>query len=144
MAFGLEKQTSIKWEWSSHSWPMCACMLSRVQLFATPWIVACQDSPSIGFPRQEYGNGFHFLLQRIFPTQGSNPCLLHWQADSLPLSQMEAHKQSFSKWQFKKSDDTIMKKFWLPNSDPVFFCTGNQGYSLLCSVFRELHAWKST
>ena len=30
----------------------------------------------------------HFLLQRIFPIQGSNPsllCLLHWQADSLPL-----------------------------------------------------------
>ena len=25
-------------------------------------------------------------LQGIFPTQGSNPCLLHWQADSLPLS----------------------------------------------------------
>ena len=23
----------------------------------------------------------------IFPDQGSNPCLLHWQADSLPLSQ---------------------------------------------------------
>ena len=22
----------------------------------------------------------------IFPSQGSNPCLLHWQADSLPLS----------------------------------------------------------
>ena len=27
----------------------------------------------------------HSLLQRIFPTQGSNPCLLHWQAVSLPL-----------------------------------------------------------
>ena len=27
-----------------------------------------------------------FLLQGIFPTQGSNPYLLHWQADSLPLS----------------------------------------------------------
>ena len=29
----------------------------------------------------------HFLLQRIFPTQGLNPCLLcllHWQAGSLP------------------------------------------------------------
>ena len=24
---------------------------------------------------------------RIFPGQGSNPCLLHWQVDSLPLSQ---------------------------------------------------------
>ena len=30
--------------------------------------------------------GGHFLLQVIFPTQGSNPSLLHWQADSLPLS----------------------------------------------------------
>ena len=34
------------------------------------------------------GVGCHFLLQGIFPTLGSNPCLLHllhWQADSLPL-----------------------------------------------------------
>ena len=32
--------------------------------------------------------GCHFLLQGIFPTQGSNLrllCLLHWQAASLPL-----------------------------------------------------------
>ena len=32
--------------------------------------------------------GCHALLQRIFPTQGSNPsllCLLHWQVISLPL-----------------------------------------------------------
>ena len=34
------------------------------------------------------GVDYHFLLQRIFPTQGLNPCLLcllHWQAGSLPL-----------------------------------------------------------
>ena len=33
--------------------------------------------------------GCHFLLQGIFPTQGSNPhllCLLHWQVDSLWLA----------------------------------------------------------
>ena len=30
--------------------------------------------------------GCHFLFQRIFPTQGLNPHLLHWQVDSLPLS----------------------------------------------------------
>ena len=30
--------------------------------------------------------GSHSLLQGIFLTQGSNLCLLHWQADSLPLS----------------------------------------------------------
>ena len=33
------------------------------------------------------GMGFHFLLQGIFPIQGSNLHLLHWQADFfLPLS----------------------------------------------------------
>ena len=34
------------------------------------------------------GVGCHFLLQGIFPTHGLNPCLfclLHWQADFLPL-----------------------------------------------------------
>ena len=51
--------------------------LSRVLLFATPWTVAYQAPPSMGFSSQEYGVGCHFLLQRIFPTQGSNPGLLH-------------------------------------------------------------------
>ena len=32
--------------------------------------------------------GCHFLLQGIFPTQGSNLCLLHGQIDSLPLSHL--------------------------------------------------------
>ena len=30
--------------------------------------------------------GCHFLLQEIFPVQGSNPCVLHWQVDSLLLN----------------------------------------------------------
>ena len=30
--------------------------------------------------------GCHALLQGIFPTQGLNPHLLHWQAGSLPLA----------------------------------------------------------
>ena len=37
------------------------------------------------FPGRNTGGGCHFLLQGIFPTQGSNTHLLHWQADSLPL-----------------------------------------------------------
>ena len=32
-------------------------VLSRVQLFATPWAIACQYPPSVGFPRQEYWSG---------------------------------------------------------------------------------------
>ena len=31
--------------------------LSRVRLFATPWTVAYQVSPSMGFSRQEYWSG---------------------------------------------------------------------------------------
>ena len=44
-------------------------------------------------PGKNTGMGCHFLLQRIFPTQGSNPCLLyllHWQVDSLPLRHLES------------------------------------------------------
>ena len=41
-------------------------------------------------PGKNTGEGFHFLLQGTFPTQGSNPCLLHWQAGSLPLATREA------------------------------------------------------
>ena len=33
--------------------------------------------------------GCHFLLQGIVLTQGLNPCLLHWQADSLPLHKIK-------------------------------------------------------
>ena len=39
-------------------------------------------------PGKNTGMGCHFLLQGIFPTQGSNPCLfclLLWQAGSSPL-----------------------------------------------------------
>ena len=62
---------------------------SHVLLFATPWTVACQAPLSTGSPGKNTGVGCHALLQGIFPTQGSNPprlCLLHWQADSLPLA----------------------------------------------------------
>ena len=47
--------------------------LSRVQLFGTAWTVAYQAPLSIRFPSP--GVDCHFLLQGIFPTQGSNPGL---------------------------------------------------------------------
>ena len=34
-------------------------------------------------PGMNTGVGCHFLLQGIFPTQGSNLHFLHWQVDSL-------------------------------------------------------------
>ena len=53
------------------------------------------NSPGISWPwdcsGQNTGVGCHFLLQGIFPIQGSNLSLLllcYWQADSLPLSHL--------------------------------------------------------
>ena len=71
---------------------MIACVLSCfscVQLFATPWTVAHQAPLPMEeqeFPGKHTGVGCHAFLQGIFPTQGADLCLLHWQADSLPLS----------------------------------------------------------
>ena len=36
------------------------CNLSDVQLFATPWTVACKAPLSMGFFRQEYWSGLPF------------------------------------------------------------------------------------
>ena len=36
---------------------VCAQSLSRVRLFATPWIAACHTPLSTGFSRQEYWSG---------------------------------------------------------------------------------------
>ena len=36
-------------------------LLNHVQLFATPWTVACQAPPSMGFSKQEYWNGLPSL-----------------------------------------------------------------------------------
>ena len=44
-------------------------------------ISSCHFSSVVVVPGLSY-----FMARGIFPDQGSNPCLLHWQADSLPLS----------------------------------------------------------
>ena len=50
----------------------CVCVksLSRVQLFATPWTVAYQASPSMGFSRQEYWSGLPFPSPGDLPNLG--------------------------------------------------------------------------
>ena len=73
--------------------------------FVTPWTIIHQASLSMGFPSQEYRNGLSFLLQGLFHTQVSNPCLPPWQADSLPLS-----NQGSPSWLLKKK-----KKRFLPS-----------------------------
>ena len=58
--------------------------LSRVQLFATPWTVAYQAPPSMGFSRQECWSGLPFPSPGDLPDPGMEPGSPALQADSLP------------------------------------------------------------
>ena len=86
------------------------CMITCAQLYLTlcdPMDCSPPDSPVLEIFWQ---SGCHFLLQGIFPTQGSNPCLLylmHWRVCVLShfsLVQLfvtvwtEAHQAALSMW----------------------------------------------
>ena len=68
---------------------LCSPMGCKPSRFLCLW-----DSPG-----KNTGVDCHALLHGIFPTQGSNPCLLcllHWQADSLPLEPPEKCKNNYT------------------------------------------------
>ena len=46
-------------------WKVKVKLLSRVQLLATPWTAVHQAPPSMGFPRQEYWSGVHYMNIKI-------------------------------------------------------------------------------
>ena len=52
----------------------------------SPWTVAYQAPLSMGFPKQEYWNGFPFPFPGDLPDPGIKPASPTWQADSLLLS----------------------------------------------------------
>ena len=58
--------------------------LSRVRLFATPWTVAYQAPPSVGFSRQEWWSGLPFPSPGDLPNPGIEPGSPALQADALP------------------------------------------------------------
>ena len=58
--------------------------LSRVQLFVTPWTVAHQAPPSMGFSRQEYWSGLPFPSLGGPPDPRIEPGSPALQADASP------------------------------------------------------------
>ena len=48
-------------------------LLSRVRLFGTPWTVAYQAPPSMGFSRQGYWDGFPFPSPGDLSDPGTEP-----------------------------------------------------------------------
>ena len=58
--------------------------LSCVRLFATPWTVAYQAPPSMGFSRQECWSGLPFPSPGDLPNPGIEPRSPALRADALP------------------------------------------------------------
>ena len=69
-------------------------------LFATAWTVACRLLYSWNFPGKNIGVGRHSLLQHIFPTEGSNPYLVHCRQILNQLSYQGLHREFFKIKQF--------------------------------------------
>ena len=59
-------------------------LLSPVWLFATPWTVAYQVPPSMGFSGQECWSGLPFPSPGDLPNPGIKPRSPALQADALP------------------------------------------------------------
>ena len=82
----------------------CCCLVTKSRLTLL-WPYGLKTSRVLclwDFPGKNTGVGCYFLLQGIFPTQGLNPSLLHWQADCLPLSHQCESIKYYIEW--KKLD----------------------------------------
>ena len=65
---------------------ICVCVLSHVQLFATPWTVAFQASLSMELSRQKYWSSLPLLIPKDVPDPGIEPaslasCIVRWILD---------------------------------------------------------------
>ena len=62
---------------------ICCCTVAKsCPTLCNPMDCVVRQAPlSMGFPRQDSGVGCHFLLPGICLDQGSNPRVLHWQAE---------------------------------------------------------------
>ena len=69
--------------------------LSRIQLLVTPWTVASQAPPSMGFSRQWYWSGLPFPSLGDLPDPGIKPGSPVLQTDTLPS---EPSGKSYSKF----------------------------------------------
>ena len=62
--------------YSMYFFIMHVCVLSFVQLFATPWTVTQQTPLFMGFSRQESWSGLPFPTLGVFPNPGIKPTSL--------------------------------------------------------------------
>ena len=84
--------------------------LSCVWLFATPWTVAYQVPPSMGFSRQEYWSGLPFPSPGALPDPGIEPGSPALQTDALPSEPPGKH--TIASLQIKSIYPSNIKGYW--------------------------------
>ena len=90
--------------------------------FTTPWTVARQAPPSMGFSRQEYWIGLSFPSPGDVPDPGIEPMSPALQTDSLLLSHQRSPASSWSK--------SILSSVWWQSSFPAYFSPKKELFSI--------------
>ena len=93
-------------------------------------------------PGKHTGVGCHFLLQGIFPTEGSNLFLLHWEGDSLPLGQLGSLPSPGGLVKMQTWGDPP-QSFWLlrPGVKPIS-CISDKFLGRCCSYWLGTMVWE--
>ena len=112
--------------WATHA---CVCQAASAVSDSDPMDYSLPGSCPWDSPGKNAGVGGHDLLQEIFPTLGSNLhllCLLHWQADSLPLAPPGKSPKSGYKAAKKKSEHTSCHFLLHRREGPTTRCLTSQ------------------
>ena len=109
--------------------------LSRAQLFAISWTVACTKLLCPwDFQGKSTGVGCHFLLRGIFPTQGSNPGLSHCRQTPYHLSHQGSPVPGLALTSFHPGHQTWEgRHFWDDPAEKQNLPAHN--VSLACALF---------
>ena len=104
-------------------WKVKVKSLSLIWLFATPWTVAHQAPPSMGFSRQEYWGGLPFPPPRDLPNPGMEPRSPALQADTLTSEPPGKPKSHYyieeNNWMFKPARDfgaPLTESLWMSHT----------------------------
>ena len=118
-------------------------ILSRIQLFATPWTLAHQAPLSVGFPRQEYWSGLPFPPPGDLPNSGTEPTSLEFPAlaggflTTTPpgKAKIELYDQQITGWKPNPSDNSApWRLFPSPTGQAICCLSGSKIHLEHCSL----------
>ena len=123
--------------------------LRCVQLFVTPWTVAYQAPPSMGFSRQDNWSGLPCPPPGNLPDPGMEPGSPYWQANSLPSEPPgKPYKECYfdSCFVWKSFAVTLKMPLLIPKkvslfSFPTSSSTPTPGFSVIAIYIDRLLRW---